>query len=296
MNPFNGLWVPLVTPFTQQATIDLPAAQRLTNWLIEQGVDGLVVCGTTGEAATLSDVEQQTLLNAVVEATDHRCPVLFGLTGNDTLQLTRRLREFDTRNAHQLTGYLISAPYYVRPSQAGIQQHFESVASATTLPIVIYNIPYRTGINIEIPTLQALSKNPQFCAVKESGGGNLDQLTRLIRETPLQVLSGEDSLIFINGCLGGHGAISAAAHLRPDLYQRMLTHLRQGNLSAARQIDQVLQPIIKALFSEPNPAPLKAALASRGLIENILRLPMSTASAGCSAALETLLDPLFAIP
>ena len=142
---------------------------------------------------------------------------------------------------------------------------------------------------------RSLCANPQFVAIKESGGGNISQLSRLIHETELNVLSGEDALIFVNACLGGQGAISAAAHLRPDLFQRMLQYVKDGEMTLARQLHYTLDPLIRLLFSEPNPAPLKAALAMMGLIKDELRLPMTPATLACRNELEATLAELMAI-
>jgi len=290
MLEIEGIWVPLITPF-RAGQLDLPAAQALARRLVDQGVDGLVVCGTTGEPATMDEAEQSRLLAAVLEAVDGACPVLFGLAGYDTATVAARAAALDASGA---AGLLISAPYYVRPSQEGLRRHFEAVAQATELPIVLYNIPYRTGVNIALDTARALAQNPRFVAIKESGAGNLAQLQGLIETTPLKVMSGEDELIFITCCLGGHGAISAAAHLRPDLYRRMIDHIRRGELPAARAITRVLQPMIRLLFSEPNPGPIKAALALQGEIAEELRLPMTPVSAACRAELEHALPAFLA--
>lgn len=290
MRHFDGIWVPLVTPF-REGRVDLERLQRLAQQLIVQGVDGLVVCGTTGEPATLSDDEQDAVLRAVLEVAG-ACPVLFGLCGNDTAAMVTALRR---RSDPAVAGYLISAPYYTRPSQTGIRLHFEALAAATDHPIVIYNIPYRSGVNIELETVQALARNPQFAAIKQSAGNDPEGLAQLIAQTPLAVLSGEDAMIFVNACLGGHGAIAAAAHIRPDLYARMFRLARSGELDAARRIADALRPWIRVLFSEPNPAPLKAALALQGLIEDGLRLPMTPVSDACRTRIERLLPQILAL-
>ncbi len=274
----TGIWVPLVTPFQgNRQKIDLDAVQKLTSHLLAQGVDGLIVGATTGESATLSELEHLMLLAAVLEAANAQCPVMVGISGSDTAQVVRDIERYS--EIAGVAGFLMSAPSYVRPSQLGIQRHFEAAAAVTELPFAIYNIPYRTGVNIELTTLQELSKNPQFIAVKESGNGNVAQLSQQIDQTSLNILSGEDSMIFVCSCLGGQGAISAAAHIRPDLYKLMHQHIQHGRLNEARQINQALQPMIDLLFSEPNPAPIKAALSIMGLMENSVRLPMTTASA-----------------
>lgn len=291
MIEFSGIWVPMVTPFLN-GQVDLAAAGRLAKHLAEQGADGLVVCGTTGESATLSSTEQHQLLAAVLAAVSKDFPVAFGISGNNTAEVIQAAAAL---NDMPIAALLVSAPYYVRPSQSGVLQHFEAIAAASRHPIIIYNIPYRTSVTIEIATIKTLSLNPQFVAIKESGGGQIEPIYQIINETPLKFLSGEDHLIFISGCMGGHGAIAAAAHIRPDLYKKMLCFIQEGNLAAARIIDLQLRPLIKLLFSEPNPAVIKAALAMQGLIHDELRLPMTAASAPTQSQLKILLKEILAI-
>ncbi len=293
MSIFQGIWIPIVTPFTGvDNALDLAGVARLTEHLISHGVDGLIVGATTGESATMTQAEHDQLLATVLATSAGRCPIMVGISGSNTAEVVATIRHY---NAVQgLTGFLMSAPAYVRPSQEGIRLHFEAAARATDLPIAIYNIAYRTGVNIELATLQALSQNPQFVAVKESGNGNVPQLYNQINHTTLNILSGEDNMIFICSCLGGQGAISAAAHIRPDLYRQMHDLVQQGRLAEARQINDLLQPLIQLLFSEPNPAPVKAALAIMGLISDQVRLPMTAASVQCKAQLAALLPDVLA--
>jgi 4-hydroxy-tetrahydrodipicolinate synthase len=287
----TGIWVPLVTPFQGvRQQLDLEAAQILTRHLITQGVDGLIVGATTGESAALTVSEHLLLIATMLEAADDQCPIMVGISGSNTAHVVSDIERYNEVTG--IAGFLMSAPSYVRPSQLGIQRHFEAAAAATDLPFAIYNIPYRTGVNIELETLQALSQNPQFIAVKESGNGNVAQLSQQIDQTSLNIMSGEDSMIFVCSCLGGQGAISAAAHIRPDLYKLMHQHIQHGRLSEARKINQVLQPMIDLLFSEPNPAPIKAALSIMGLIESSVRLPMTSASADCVERLNELLPTI----
>lgn len=288
---FRGIWVPLVTPFRGGA-VDLASLQRLAEHLLKQGVDGLVVCGTTGEPATLSDDEQDRVLAAVLEVVQDRVPVVFGLSGNDTAAMRARLR---TLESHALSGWLVSAPYYTRPSQTGIRRHFKTLADATGMPLLLYNIPYRSGVAMETETLKALAQHPRIVGIKQSAGHDLDQLSALIDETGLQVLSGEDALIFVCACLGGHGAIAAAALVRPDLYRRLWSRVQAGDLAAARRLHHVLLPWIRLLFAEPNPAPLKAALAMMGLIPDGLRLPMTAVSAALRRRIERALPEVLAL-
>ncbi|AXI01910.1 4-hydroxy-tetrahydrodipicolinate synthase [Aquirhabdus parva] len=293
INRFQGIWIPLVTPFHgQDNRLDLEAVKKLVIHLINQGIDGLIVGATTGESATLTHAEHNELLKVVLDTVKDQVPVMVGISGSDTVEVAKNIKHYS--NHFEISGFLMSAPAYVRPSQQGIIHHFEAAAAATDLPIAIYNIPYRTGVNIELATLQHLSRNPQFVAVKESGNGDISQLNDQISHTSLNILSGEDSIIFVCSCLGGQGAISAAAHIRPDLYKKMHELIGEGNLVKARQINDALQPFIHLLFSEPNPAPVKAALSIMGLIQDNVRLPMTVASPELKAKLDVALAKILA--
>lgn len=287
MKSMHGIWVPLITPF-RQGQVDLDAAQRLASHLVTKGIHGLVVCGTTGEACALDESEQQALLDAVLAAVGSDYPVLMGLGGSDTRSVVAQARRY---GEHDIAGFLLPAPAYVRPSQEGLLRHFEAVAQNTDQDIVLYNIPYRTGVNIELPTLQELARNPRFVAIKECGG-NINQLIDFINETPLVVLGGEDALILPTLCLGGRGAIAAAAHIRPDLFVALYQRVQSGDLAEARAIFKLLLPLIRTLFSEPNPGPLKAALARDGWIEDELRLPMTSSTAACRNRLAQIMESL----
>ncbi|GLS03103.1 4-hydroxy-tetrahydrodipicolinate synthase [Chitiniphilus shinanonensis] len=285
---FEGIWVPMVTPLRDGA-LDLPAAARLASHLAGSGIAGLVLCGTTGEASALSATERRALFDAVRQAVD--LPLIVGVSGSATAAVVEQAASWDEAGA---AGLLVAAPYYVRPSQAGVRAHFEAVAGATRLPIVLYNIPYRTGVNIEVDTVRALARNPQFVAIKESGGGSLAQLAALLAHTPLTVLCGEDAQLFPAFCLGAQGAIAAAAHLHPQRYVQLLADVRAGRLAEAREQARRLQPLIAALFSEPNPAPLKAALSHAGWLADELRLPMLPAGGDCRRQLDEALGMLSA--
>ncbi|MFZ6645712.1 4-hydroxy-tetrahydrodipicolinate synthase [Undibacterium sp. TJN25] len=291
MTIFEGIWIPLVTPF-RNGKPDLDRAQQLALTMLDAGVHGLVACGTTGEAATLSEKEQSQVLAAVLEAVQSSCPVLMGISGSDTQALVDKVARLDSQRS---AGFLVSAPSYVRPSQDGIRLHFEAIAAATDDPIVLYNIPSRTGVNIDIGTVIALQHCDNIVAIKECGG-NLAKMAELVRHTGLKVLCGDDALLFHALCLGGHGAISAAAHVRPDLFVQLHTLAKNGHTAQARELFNQLLPLIQLLFSEPNPGPVKAALAMQGLIQEELRLPMTTMSKTGRAQLASALDKLMAIP
>ena len=280
----KGIWVPIVTPFFN-GRLDLDAAQRLAVDLASEGVHGLIVCGTTGEAAALDECEQGALLCAVIEAVGARCPVFMGISGSNTHQVAQRVAQLDRCEPD---GYLISPPSYVRPSQEGIRQHFLTIATKTQRPIVLYNIPARTGINMLPETVVALAADPHFVAIKESSGDR-EQLSELIASRSLNVLSGDDALMLRTLDRGGHGAISAAAHLRPDLYVRIYELMQIGMTGRASTLFSALLPMIRLLFSEPNPAPLKAVLSMQRRISEEMRLPMLPMTAEGRKKLEQAL-------
>lgn len=274
MSAFRGIWVALVTPFRNDE-IDFPALQDLAGKLLDDGVRGLVVCGTSGEAAALSHAEQLAILDAVLE----RVPahqVIMGLAGNNLRELLAFQQQIQQRS---LAGLLVPAPYYIRPSQAGLESFFQTVADAATVPVVLYDIPYRTGVRIERETIRRIVRHPRIAAVKDCGG-DLDTTTALIADGHAEILTGEDIQIFNNLCLGGAGAISVSAHIRADLYVQMQRQVDNGELAAARETFYRLRDWMQAAFIEPNPAPVKAALALQGFMTSELREPMQ----GCSAA------------
>lgn len=266
---FKGIWVPIITPF-KAGSVDIIALKNLVRTMTRSGVHGLVVCGTTGEAAHLSDDEKEVVLKTVLETVKPHYPVMMGISGADTVAVIKQIRHF---NQFRICAYLISAPYYIRPSQAGIVIHFKMIADATLHPIVIYNIPARTGINIELSSIIKLAEDSRFVAIKESSG-NINQIVDTINLTSLNVLCGDDSLLLQTMYAGGVGAISASAHIKPELYLDIYNQILSGNFLAARvQFNQLL-PLIRLLFAEPNPAPIKAILSARGDIQEELRLPM----------------------
>ena len=227
---FQGIWVPMVTPFRDgDGDIDFDAAQQLACELAASGIDGLVVCGTTGEAAMLSATEQTMLLDSVLEAVGPRFPVVMGIGGSYTRSVVATVQRY---NDHPLAGLLVSAPAYVRPSQDGIVRHFQAIAAATDQSIVLYNVPARTGVNIEPQTAALLARDSHFVAIKEAGG-KLQQLGELLLDTRLDVLCGDDALLLASLSMGGHGAMSAAAQVRPDLYAQLYHLVRQGRHGAA---------------------------------------------------------------
>jgi len=268
MASFSGIWVALVTPFNNNA-VDLPAVKRLAQYLIASDVSGLVVCGTTGEAAALSNEEQLAVLDAVLDVVP-ASQVVMGLSGNNMLDTLQMQQEIQLRD---IAGVLIPAPYYIRPSQCGLVDYFTQLADASSVPVILYNIPQRTGIVMELQTIRKIARHPQVKAIKDCGG-NPDTTMALIDDGEIDVMTGEDNLILTTLCLGGTGAISASAHIYPQRFVQLVQQVADGDLAAARANFYALLPMIHQMFSFPNPAPVKAALAQQGLIRNELRSPM----------------------
>lgn len=268
MSTFRGIWVALATPF-RAGEVDFAALHNLVSRLLEDGVAGFVVCGTTGEAAAQSHEEQLAVLDAVLQWVPP-AQVIMGLAGNNLRELLTFQEEIQRR---PLAGLLVPAPYYIRPSQAGLESFFQTVADAATVPVVLYDIPYRTGVRIERETLRRIVRHPRIAAIKDCAG-DLETTLALIADGEVEVLTGEDLQIFNNLCQGGAGAISASAHVRADLYVRMQRQVESGDLAGARATFYRLLPWIQAAFAEPNPAAVKAALALQGGIADELREPM----------------------
>ena len=270
----QGVYLPLVTPFLD-GEVDHASLESLLARYLRSGVSGLVLLGTTGESPVLSTDEADRVVAAVASAVGGRLPLYLGISGNDT-----RVVATAVRRAARLPvdGYLITAPYYNRPTQAGLIAHFDAVVSETDRSVIVYNIPYRTGVNVENATLFAIAeKNRNVVAVKDSSG-DIKQSIELLREGKglLSVLAGEDHLFFLSVALGGGGGILAAAHIEPEQFVGVFDELRRGQVDAALERWDRLSSWIPLLFGEPNPAPVKLWLADQGLIRSPeCRLPLT---------------------
>lgn len=288
MSELTGIWVAIVTPFHNDATcsVDHMALRRLVQHLRQAEVTGLVALGSTGEAAALDDAEQDAVLATVLEAAQG-LPVIAGLAGNHVGHLHARLAHLNTLPLHAV---LSPAPYYVRPSQPALIQHFRDLADRSRAPLVLYDIPYRTGVSMDLDTILTLAEHTNIKGIKDCGG-SLDKTQQLIADARLQVLAGEDAQIFHNLCLGGAGAITAAAQVCPEGFMAMFRALQADRLAEGRQWQHRLAPLIRALFAEPNPALIKVALARRGLGTTTVRSPLLAGShAAQSACLRAIHD------
>lgn len=269
---FSGLWIPLITPFHDGA-VDHPALARLIQHYGKTGVTGFVACGSTGEAAALDDAEQLAVVDTILTSSGGQ-PVVMGMSGYNLVQTLAWLKIL---SSHPVAGLLVPAPHYIRPSQAGLLHWFGAIADASAVPLIVYDIPYRTGVTIERDTLLKLATHPNIRAIKDCGG-DAAKTHALIADGRLQVLAGEDLQIFSTVALGGAGAIAASAHVQTERFVEVIRLLRTGALAPARAAWIPLVPAIEAMFAEPNPASIKAALAQQGWIENELREPMTRAS------------------
>jgi 4-hydroxy-tetrahydrodipicolinate synthase len=286
MSSFQGIWVPIVTPFHNGA-IDFAGLRRLVSHLLEKGVDGIVVCGTTGEAAALAKHEQLAVLDAVLEQVPPE-RVVMGLAGNNLTELLQFQSEILKR---PLAGLLVPPPYYIRPSQSGLEAFFKTVADASSAPIILYDIPYRTGIAFEQTTLLRIVAHERIVAIKDCGGNPANTFA-LLSSGNVDVLCGEDNQIFGALCLGAKGAIAASAHVHPELFVTLYQQIRDNRLAAGRTTFFQLLPLIHSLFIEPNPAPVKTALALGGLIHDELRAPMQRSSEATVVRLKEVLAAL----
>ncbi|WP_203234317.1 4-hydroxy-tetrahydrodipicolinate synthase [Burkholderia mayonis] len=276
---FEGIWLPIITPF-HDGEIDHPALARLARHYAAERIAGFVAGATTGEGALLHAGEQEAIFATLRDAAPN-LPIVLGVTASATHAAAERARELASLRPD---GLLATPPVYVRPSQAGVQRHIEAIVEAADLPVLVYNIPYRTGVNVELDTLQALSRDARVVGVKECGG-TLERMLRLVHETPLRIFSGDDNQNFAALCAGAHGVIASAAHVLPAWHVRIHALLRDGRLDDARRIAAALQPLVADLFAEPNPAPVKALLAAQGWCDNALRLPFLPVSDALAARL-----------
>lgn len=269
---FGQILTAMVTPFDQNEEINFPATRNLINYLIESGTEGLVVSGTTGESPTLTDEEKVQLFKFTVEVVNGRVPVIAGTGSYNTkasIELTRQAADAG------VDGIMLVVPYYNKPSQEGMYQHFQTIAAVTTLPIILYNIPGRSVVNMSVDTVIRLSQIPNIVAIKEAGG-NLDAMADIISNTPedFSLYSGDDGLTIPVLSIGGTGIISVASHIIGNEMQAMIAKFNSGNVQEAAKDHRRLLPIMKALFAAPNPTPVKTALNLKGVPVGGVRLPM----------------------
>ncbi len=268
---FKGSMVAMVTPF-KEGKVDEVKISELVNFHIQNGTDVLVPCGTTGESATLSFQEHERVIETTISAAQGKIPVIAGTGSNNTAEAIRLTNHAKKAGA---SGALLISPYYNKPTQEGLFQHFKAVAEAVDIPIVLYNIASRTAVNIEPETVARLAEIKNIVAIKEASG-SLSQMSRIVSLCggKLTLISGDDALTLPLLAIGGKGVISVIANIVPADLKDMITEFEKGNIEGARKIHYRLLPLIKAMFIETNPAPVKTAMELMGMIGGKLRLPL----------------------
>jgi 4-hydroxy-tetrahydrodipicolinate synthase len=284
----SGCGTALATPFTAGGAIDENALRALVDWQIDEGIDFLVPCGSTGEAATMSLTEQRRVVEITVTQARGRVPIVAGAGSNDTAKAVSLSKEMEAAGATHL---LHASPMYNKPPQRGIIAHFTAIADAVTLPIMVYNVPGRTASNVEASTTLALAAHPRIVAVKEASG-LLPQITDILVARPegFAVLSGDDELTLAILALGGDGLVSVISNVAPRLTAEMVRLARAGRFEKARDIHLRLLPWMRAAFIESNPVPVKAALHMMGRMDNSLRLPLVPLAESKSQAVRSALQ------
>lgn len=288
-NPFTGTGVALVTPFRKQETIDFSKLESLINHILAEGADYIVALGTTSEAATMTETERHALQDFIVESVGGRCPVMLGLGGNNTLAVTDAIAN---TNFDGISGILSVAPYYNKPNQRGLAQHFKQIADASPVPVIIYNVPGRTGVNIMAETtLQLATECPNIIGIKEASS-NIGQVMQILRSKPANfaVISGDDALTYPMITLGASGVISVMANALPKEMSSMVRYAMKGDIKKALPLHYRMLPLMNAIFEEGNPSGIKALLEIEGLIGNTLRMPLVKVSKGLYNKLSSLYD------
>lgn len=287
---FKGSATALVTPFDRQGELDEPALLALIDWQLSQGTDALVVCATTGECATLSDREWSRVVSLAVERAAGRVPVIAGTGRNDTIHALRLGQEAKALGADAV---LTVTPYYNKTTQQGLLRHYLFLADGVELPMLLYNVPSRTGMSFRAETYAALAEHPNIYGVKEASGDfGLILKARALCPEDFALYSGNDDQIVPILALGGLGVISTAANVVPAELHALCDSFFRGDLPEARAIQLRLQPLIQALFLEVNPIPVKAALAAMGRMEETVRMPLTTLGPAARRALEQAMDEL----
>jgi 4-hydroxy-tetrahydrodipicolinate synthase len=287
---FTGVGTALVTPFRQDGSVDEPAVRRLARRQIDGGVHFLSPVGTTGEAPTLSHAEKLRIIELVVEESSGRLPVLAGAGGYDTRETVTLIRDIEQVGAD---GILSVTPYYNKPTQEGLYQHYKAIAESTSLPIVVYNVPGRTGVNIEVATIARLATIPNIVGVKEASG-NVVQMCEIFAAAPNDfiLLSGDDPLTVAAMAIGARGVISVASNVAPAEMAQIVEMAAKGDYAGARRLHTWLLPLCQVNFVESNPIPVKAAMAAMGLLEETYRLPLVPPSAAAREKVMRVLQNL----
>ena len=289
LTQLRGCGTAIVTPFNQDESIDELGLKRLIEFQITGGVDFIVACGTTGESVTMSEDEQARVVELCVQTAKGRVPIVAGAGGYNTREIIERIHRFTDLGADAI---LSVVPYYNKPTQEGMYQHFRAIAENTELPIILYNIPGRSVVNMETPTTVRIAQLPNIIGTKEASG-NISQIGEVIAATDesFLVFAGDDSVALPTIALGGVGLISVASNLLPRAVSNLSHACLDGEWDRARKLHRELTPVFKTMFIESNPAPVKAAMAAAGLIGETMRLPMVPITDASRAKLQEVLAP-----
>lgn len=272
-NIFKGLGIALITPFTSDGSVDYSALSKLITYQMNNGADFFCILATTGETPTLTAEEKKKIKDMVIDMVGDKMPILIGCGGNNTAEV---VRELQTEDFSGIDGILSVCPYYNKPSQEGLYQHFKAIAAATSLPVVLYNVPGRTGVNLKAETTVRLARDcKNIVAIKEASG-SLEQVDEIIKNKPddFDVISGDDALTFPMIACGAAGVISVIGNALPKEFSRMIRLEMKGEIESARKIHHRFTDLFNLLFVDGNPAGVKAMLNEMGMIENVLRLPL----------------------
>lgn len=286
----KGTGVAMITPFTKEGEVDTAALENLTNYLINNGVDYLVVMGTTGESATLNSTEKSLVMSTVAKANSGRVPLVLGVGGNNTLEVSQAVRSVA---GDAYSAILSVSPYYNKPGQQGIIRHYTMIADASPLPVILYNVPGRTQSNMLAETTLALAAHENIIGMKEASG-NMEQAMQIAKYAPADftLISGDDNLTLPLLSVGFHGVISVSANAYPALMSKLVKHARANELPQAREAHYRLFEITQLMFAEGNPAGVKYILHRLGMIENELRLPLTGVSDTLRAAIDAKLQEI----
>lgn len=287
-NPFIGTGVALITPFNDDLSVDYQSLKKIVDYTLQNGADFLVALGTTSEAPTLTTEEKAKIVKTIIETADSRCPVLLGMGGNNTAAL---LESIENQDFAGIDGILSVVPYYNKPNQRGMKAHFTKVADASPVPVILYNVPGRVGVNLQAATTVELAKHPNIIAVKEASG-NLQQIMEILRDKPsdFTVLSGDDGITQPMMALGAKGVISVAANGYPKPFCEMVHDMLDGKEKEALALHYKMLRMNGLIFADGNPAGIKALMAHAGLCKNALRLPMVPAADNVCQDIENEYD------
>ena len=288
MTKLIGTGVALITPFDAQGAIDFKALERLVNFQIDQGINYLVVLGTTAESVTLSKQEKDAVLACVLAVNDNRVPLVLGVGGNNTQSVVDQVKQI---NPDHISAILSVSPMYNKPSQSGLIAHFSAVAQASPVPVLLYNVPGRTASNMLPSTVLKLAAHENIIGIKEASG-DLGQAMEILRSAPegFLVISGDDLIALPMTLMGGHGVISVIGQAYPNEFSQMIQAGLNGDITWAKKLHYSLMPIIDMIFEQGNPAGIKALLSKKGLCENSLRLPLVEVDSSLAERIQIFSD------